>query len=413
MSLEIRPIFSALMRSKTGAVLVALQIAISLAILANALHVVNLRQTVMNRPSGIDDEASVFYLMTKNLPQATHEEELVNQARETAVLRGLPGVLSVANTSQQPLSDSGSTNSYFLSPDQVESTGSASFYVSPDSLVKTWGLKLIAGRDLTPDDVVEIDQNSSKKFPSTLIVTQAIATKAFPGESNVLGKTLYFGKGSDAKPARIVGVVERLQTTSAALADKGETSVIVPVRLTGSNSSIYAVRAAPGERDRLMKDAEAALRKASPVPMTIKAKTVDEDRKTRYQADAGLAWMLVAVSVLLMLITASGIVGMTSLRVNQRRKQIGVRRALGARRIDILRYFLLENAMVTGLGIGLGALGAVALNVLLVKQLEMIALPGSYLLTGTTILATLGVLAAWVPAWRGASISPATATRSV
>ena len=413
MSLEIRPIFSALMRSKTGAVLVALQIAISMAILANALHVVDLRQAVMNRPSGIDDEASVFYLMVKNLPEATHEEELANQARETGVLRGLPGVLSVAITSQQPLSDSGSTSSYFLSPDQVESSGSASFYVSPDSLVKTWGLKLIAGRDLTPEDVVELDQNSSKKFPSSLIVTQALAKKAFPDESSVLGKTIYFGKGSDSKPTRIVGVVERLQTTSANLGERGETSVIIPVRLTGFNSSIYAVRAAPGERDRLMKDAEAALRSASPTPMIIKAKSVDEDRKGHYQADFGLAWMLVAVSGLLMLITASGIVGMTSLRVNQRRKQIGVRRALGARRIDILRYFLLENAMVTGIGIGMGVLGAVGLNLLLVKQLEMVALPGSYLLVGTAILAVLGVLAAWVPAWRGATISPATATRSV
>lgn len=411
--MEIRPIFSALMRSKTGAVLVALQIAISLAILANALHVVNLRQAVMSRPSGIEDEASVFYLMVKNLPEATHEEELANQARETAVLRGVPGVLSVANTSQQPLSDSGSTSSFFLSPDQVENSGNASFYVSPDSLVKTWGLKLIAGRDFTPDDVVEIDQNHSKKFPSSIIVTQAIATKAFPGEGNVLGKTIYFGKGSDAQPVRIVGVVERLQTTSAALGDSGETSVILPVRLTGFNSSIYAVRAAPGERDRLMKDTETALRNASPTPMTIKARTVEQDRKGHYQADSGLAWMLVAVSVLLMLITASGIVGMTSLRVNQRRKQIGVRRALGARRIDILRYFLLENAMVTGAGMGLGVLGAVALNLLLVKQLEMAALPGSYLLVGAASLAVLGVLAAWVPAWRGASISPATATRSV
>lgn len=413
MTMEIRPIFSALMRSKTGAVLVALQIAISLAILANALHVVNLRQAIMSRPSGIDDEASVFYLTTKNLAEATHAEELTNQARETAVLRGLPGVLSVAMTSQQPLSNNGSTSSYFTSPEQVESTGHAAFYVSPDSLIKTWGLKLVAGRDFTPDDVVEIDQNSSKLFPSSIIVTQALATKAFPGESSVLGKTIYFGKGSSSSQVRIVGVVERLQSTSAPLNDHAETAVIVPVRGTGFNSSIYTVRAAPGERDRLMKDAEAALRNASPTPMTIKARTVVEDRKDRYQADAGLAWMLVAVSVLLMLITASGIVGMTSLRVNQRRKQIGVRRALGARRIDILRYFLLENAMVTGVGIGVGVLGAVGLNLLLVKQLEMVALPGSYLLVGTGILALLGVLAAWVPAWRGASISPATATRSV
>ena len=413
MNMEIRPIFTSLMRSKTGAVLVALQIAISLAILANALHVVNVRQSVANRPSGVQDEAAIFYTIAKNLPKVTHEEELANQARETAVLRALPGVVSVAITSQQPLSNNGSTSSFFLTPDQVENAGNASFYVSPDSLVKTWGLKLVEGRDFTPEDVVDIDQTSSKKFVSTIIVTQALAKKAFPEATSVLGKTIYFGRGADSKPVRIVGVIERLQSTGAQVTDAGETSVIVPVRLTGHNTSIYTVRAAPGERDRLMKDAEAALRAASPTPMSIRSKTMEQDRKARYQADVGLGWMLIAVSVLLMLITASGIVGMTSLRVSQRRKQIGVRRALGARRLDILRYFLLENAMVTSAGVILGVLGAIALNLLLVSQLEMVKLPGAYLVTGCGLLAVMGLMAAWVPAWRGACISPATATRSV
>ena len=319
MNLELRPIWSSLMRSKTGAVLVALQVAISLAILANALHVVNLRQTVASRPSGVADESSIFYIVARNLPKATHEEELANQARETALLRALPGVQSVAITSQHPLSNNGSTSSFFLSPDQVENTGNASFYVSPDSLVKTWGLQLVEGRDFTPDDVQEIDQTTSKKFVSVVIVTKALAKKAFPDASSYLGKTIYFGSGSDAQGVRIVGVVERLQSTSAQVGESGETSVILPVRLTGFNTSIYTVRAAPGERDRLMKDAETAMRLASPTPMSIRTTSMEQDRKERYQADVGMGWTLVAVSVLLMLITASGIVGMTSLRVSLRR----------------------------------------------------------------------------------------------
>lgn len=413
MNLEIRPIFSALLRSKTGAVLVALQIAISLSILANALHVVDLRRSVANRPSGVADEASVFYINANHLPKATHEEELATQALETALLRGLPGVVSVAQTSQHPLSTNGNTTSYFLSRDQVQNTGNASFYTTPDSLVKTWGLKLLEGRDFTAQDVMELDQTTSKQFPSVVIVTLALARKAFPDTSSYLGRSIYFGNGADAKPVRIVGVVERLQSTQAQVGASGEMSTIVPVRLTGFNASMYTVRAAPGERDRLMKDAEAALRKASPTPMSIRTKAMDEDRRDRYQADVGLGWMLVAVSVLLMLITASGIVGMTSLRVSQRRKQIGVRRALGARRIDILRYFLLENAFVTAAGIGLGVVGAIGLNLLLVSQLEMVKLPGEFLLAGCLMLAALGLVAVWVPAWRGARISPAIATRSV
>ncbi len=123
--------------------------------------------------------------------------------------------------------------------------------------------------------------------------------------------------------------------------------------------------------------------------------------------------MLISVSVLLMLVTASGIVGMASLWVTQRRKQIGVRRALGARRVDILRYFLIENVLITSGGVAAGLLGALALNHLLVSNLELARLPAGYLVGGAVVFLVLGVAAVYGPAWRGASISPATATRGV
>jgi putative ABC transport system permease protein len=162
-----------------------------------------------------------------------------------------------------------------------------------------------------------------------------------------------------------------------------------------------------------MKEAEEALRKSSATPMILEAKTTEEDRANRYRADVALSWMLITVSVLLLLITCSGIVGMASLWVTQRRKQIGVRRALGARRVDILRYFLLENAMITSAGVAAGLMGAVGLNQLLVAELEMARLPIGYMATGAAVFIALGLIAAYGPAWRAASISPATATRSI
>jgi putative ABC transport system permease protein len=146
--------------------------------------------------------------------------------------------------------------------------------------------------------------------------------------------------------------------------------------------------------------------------VVTRTRAVSEMRAERYRADNALAWMLVTVSVLLLLITASGIVGMASLWVTQRRKQIGVRRALGARRIDILRYFITENFMITSAGVAAGLLIALGLNQLLVSQLEMPRLPAGYLLGGAAIFWALGVMAVYGPAWRAASISPATATRS-
>ncbi len=103
---------------------------------------------------------------------------------------------------------------------------------------------------------------------------------------------------------------------------------------------------------------------------------------------------------------------MASLWVTQRRKQIGVRRALGARRVDILRYFVTENVMITSAGVAAGVMLAIGLNELLVSQLEMTKLPLPYLLGGIGVFYLLGIGAVYGPAWRAASISPATATRS-
>jgi putative ABC transport system permease protein len=162
----------------------------------------------------------------------------------------------------------------------------------------------------------------------------------------------------------------------------------------------------------VIKEAEAALRKASATPLLLESRTVDSMRKGRYRADMALSWMLVTVSVLLLLVTASGIVGMASLWVTQRRKQIGVRRALGARKVDILRYFITENFMITSAGVVGGVLLGVALNQLLVVRLEMARLPLGYLAAGAGLFWALGVLAVYGPAWRAASTSPALATRS-
>jgi putative ABC transport system permease protein len=410
--MEIRPILSTLMRNKTGPILVAVQVALSLAILANALHIVTLRQAVAARPSGIAAEGDIFHLQVSNLREAGHNEQLATQKAQAATLRAVPGVLSVADTNQVPLSNSGWYTSFTVSPTQDKQTAHTSYYVSPDSLVKTWGLKLIEGRDFNAADVMEIDQNTSKDEPGIIMITKALGEKAWPGAGSFVGKTFYLGVGAEAKPVRVIGVIDKLQTQNAKLGADGEISSIVAVRLTGGNSSMYTVRAEPGQRDRVMKEAEEALRKGGHNQVVVKSKTFDEDRKDRYRADVGLSWMLITVSALLLLITASGIVGMASLWVTQRRKQIGVRRALGARRLDILRYFITENVLITSAGVTAGVLLALALNQLLVSKLEMERLPVGYMLAGAGVLWALGIIAVYGPAWRAASISPAMATRS-
>jgi putative ABC transport system permease protein len=411
--MEIRPILSALLRSKTGPILVALQVALSLAILANAVHIVNERRAVAARPSGLADEHAVFDIALRPATDQAPEQELADIKRQTEALRHIGGVAAAAQVSQIPMSQSGSNTSVSLDLRQDRPSAAAWVYLSGDSLVNTFGLKLAEGRDFLPQELVDVNASTDNSYPPGVIITKALAEKLWPGASAV-GKTMYFGGGGKGYPTRILGLVETLISPGAEISERGQFGILIPQRTYAQGrGNLFAVRTEPGQRDRVMKEAEAALRKTSATPLILEMTTMDEHRKTRYRADVALQWMLIAVSALLLLITCCGIVGMASLWVTQRRKQIGVRRALGARRIDILRYFLLENFMITSAGVFGGVALGLALNQLLVSQLEMARLPAGYLIFGALGFWLLGVLAAYGPAWKAASISPATATRSV
>ena len=175
----------------------------------------------------------------------------------------------------------------------------------------------------------------------------------------------------------------------------------------------YILRTEPGRRAEVLKAAVAALKKADPNTLVVNEDTFDEIRAQFFQQDRSMAWMLVVVIAALMLVTALGIVGLASFWVQQRTKQIGVRRALGATRGQILRYFQAENFLLASAGIVLGMLMAYGINQLLMAKYELPRLPLFYLPVGAVALWLLGQFAVYWPARRAASVSPAIATRSV
>ena len=122
---------------------------------------------------------------------------------------------------------------------------------------------------------------------------------------------------------------------------------------------------------------------------------------------------MTVVIALLVFVTALGIIGLTSLSVAERTKQIGTRRALGATRRHILTHFVLENWMVTTAGLLLGIAATYGLNFLLVTHVSGVKMDWRYVAVGMVMLWLNGVVATILPAMRGASVSPAVATRSV
>jgi putative ABC transport system permease protein len=404
--MEIRPILSSLLRNKTGALLIALQVALTLAIVSNALYIVRGRMELAARPTGVGDESTYFRIQT--IPLGDDKvDHIANQKRDEAVLRAVPGVVSASWSNQSPLGQSGWNMGYSLKPDQDRSTANGAFYMVPNPVVSTFGAKLVDGRDFNEQDVVDWDPETSNDMGKAVIVTQTLAKRLYP-DGSAVGKPVYM----DKTPLTIVGVIEKLQTPWAQTKEENAESALISAVRMKDAYSVYLVRTEPGQVDRAMRDAEAALLKAEPRRLILGKHTLLEDRARRYRDDKAVAMMLMTVTALLLLVTASGVIGMATLWVNQRRKQIGVRRALGARRIDILRYFLVENVLITTGGVVAGLVLALALNQLLVSKLELERLPLGYLAIGSAVLWVLGLVAVYGPAWRAAGTAPAIATRS-
>ncbi|MFC0679744.1 ABC transporter permease [Lysobacter korlensis] len=406
--MEIRPILSSLLRSKTGAVLIAAQIALTLAIIANALYIVKDRTDRAARPSGLD-EANTFYMLYVGAGPATDVEAM--QRRDVETLRAIPGVKGAAWVNQFPMGQSGWGLSLTNRPQDPSSGITGAAYFTPHPVSEGFGVKIVEGRDFTDDDVRTVDPAKGRPQADSVLLTRQMANRLFPDAPSVVGKTVSLGSGTEAVPLRVIGVIERLITPFAQNSDNAYISFVLPVRYL-DNTGSYVVRTEPGQRDRVMREAEEALGKLSNERMLIFNDTVEERRAERYQEERSIAGMLLAVTIGLLLVTGSGIVGLASLWVTQRRKQIGVRRALGARRVDILRYFLIENAMISTVGIVIGTALALALNQFLVSKLELPRLPLEYLGGGMLALWVLGILAVYGPAWRASTVSPAIATRS-
>jgi len=404
--MHIRPILSAMRRNKVGAFLISLQMAVTLAILGNAGFIIEQRLNLMSRPSGID-EANIFIMTNQWVGQPQDSKALLES--DLAALRGLPGVVDAYASNSVPMDGNGWSNGVSLTPNQKHSNAHTALYFGDEHTLNALGLKLIAGRNFSADEVGELRDNDPVS-PSVIIVTRALAEKLFPNQS-ALGKAVY---GED-KPATIIGIVDRMQTPwvsgSSWASPFVENSMLWPYHYLSSGYPMV-VRVQPGQLDAVMKAAQDKLYEVSRARVLNSVKSFSEVRAKAYRDDRGLAIILGVVCTALLAVTAFGIVGLTSFWVTQRRRQIGVRRALGATRRAILAYFQTENVMIATVGAVAGVALALGLNLWMVTSFEMERIGAAYVLIPAVAVVLLGQFAVLWPALRAASIPPALATRA-
>ena len=329
-------------------------------------------------------------------------------SKDLATLRQMPGVASATTSNSVPMSEGGWSTGISLQPKQKTSTADSTIYIVDEKALDTFGAKLIAGRDFKPEEVTDLVFGDRLR-PSVIIVTKALADKLFP-DGDALGKSVYLDE--DPPTSTIVGIVERTQQPWMS-SDSIENSTFVPAYMPYGNSTRYLVRAEPGRRDEVMKAVEQKLSESNTSRIIGKVRSMEETRAEAYAGDRAMAIILSAVIISLLAITALGIVGMASFWVAQRTRQIGTRRALGASRTDILRYFQTENFIITTLGLVVGAVLAYAFSLWMMKSYQSPRLPWYYVPIGFLCLWTLGQLAVLGPAMRASRVPPAVATRSV
>jgi len=401
--MDIRPILSTLRRHKTAAALIVIEIALTCAIVSNAVFVIGNRVERMDTPTGMV-EAELLHLRVASIARVENAD--ATTAQDLAVLRGLPGVKSAAIVNQLPFGANSSDTSINLLPNQPQPTVSAAFYLTGEGALETMGLRLLEGRHFAAEEFraqSELEHDAQVKLPIAML-DRATAARLFPGQSAV-GQSIYLFDG----PTRVVGIVERLAPPQPLQAD-GDYGVILPVRPSYRQGS-YLLRVDPAQRDELLKAAATALEGVDSRRVVTDKDRFDQMRHSYFQQDRWMAGLLVAVCVLLLVVTAFGIVGLASFWVQQRTRMIGVRRALGASRGQILRYFQTENLLLTSIGIVLGMAGAFAINQLLMTHYELPRLPWVVLPIGALVLWGLGQVAVLGPALRAAALPPVVVMR--
>ena len=406
--MQIHPILAALRKHKIPALLIVLEIALACAVLCNAVFMIGARISEIHLPNGVD-ENGISVIGVQGIDPATANADI---PRDLAALREIPGVTGAAAFNMIPLGNSGWNSDIGTSPDALMAKDSPNVaeYMFTKGGPDAMGLRLLQGRFF--NDAEYADSKLGGNYMPTahvVVVTQSLAEFLWP-DASALGKQIWVGKENSYTVVGVIADVLRPGENGGGVAHF-HWATFMPVS-AAAGIQAYVVRSAPQDRARVIRAGVARLEALSP-SVVVDAKTFSEIRDKYFADTCSMVWMLALVCVVMLAVTAFGIVGLTSFWVGQRRRQIGIRRAVGANRAHILQYFQTENFLLSTAGVAVGMLLAFGINLYLMRHYQTLRMPWYYLPVSAIALWLLGQLAVLGPALRASHVAPVVATRSV
>ena len=402
--MEIRPILLSMKHNKFLSMVISLQVMLTVTVLALAVSITNQTLSQWNMPSGLDHDNIVsvrtqFFDPTVNLEQA-----IINDVNR---IKKIPGVLSVTPNKEIPF-DAGRPSRVYLDSGEEAEGHNTNFFDMDENGPTVLGLKLIAGRFYQANEVIR-GQASDVNSPSVVMISEDMANELF-GQESALGKTLYLSKGNN--PAQIIGVYSNFMNGER-LNGRGKSyhSVLRPTVNWAHNANPnYLISVEKGAGPRLFDPIQEALYQI-PGRYIYGIERLTRTQKRMYDGRGSQGAILLVVSIVLVLIASFGIAGLVSFLITQRRQQIGIRRALGGTKWSVVRYFIVENSILTlaGLAGGLGL--TMTFAYIMAQNIGDSFLQFDVLLGCLVFVWIINICAVWLPARRAAQISPAIVTR--
>ena len=412
--MNLGPIIRAMKHNRTRVVLIVLEIAMTLAIVTNCVNVILAERSKMTQKSGFDDDNIVRLQIRPFAPEFKDEaftDNIIDQ--DVRTIQSVPGVRSAANTHFQLWEGGGSTTQVFALDGTGEPIVSQIYYTTKD-IVPTLGSQVIEGRGFQPGDH---GVGHTEDKATNVIINKTLADLLFP-DGHAVGKQIQQGDRKEPfeDVKTVVGVIRDFYNPMGiptAIAPASDKVMFMPARVGGFTGGMaYLIRCEPGAMKSVVAEVEQRLTRQNPGRI-FQFKSTNEKKDAWFAGSKIVVTTMTCIIIVLVAITALGLVGLTSLSVSERTKQIGTRRALGATRADILGHFLIENQVITTAGLVLGVVGAYALNLLLVSHVSDVKLQWQLVVGGMVLLWISGLLSTVPAALRATMVPPSIATRTV
>ncbi len=391
-------------RYRTRATLVVVQIALSVVLLIGAGLLVRAFLEVQRVDTGFRTDRHLTFRVA--LPESRYgSAEAVLAAagelrRRLAALPGVTGAGAISHLPYDDLPNWGLTFALEGAPRGDSGVAKADTRSISTGLLETLGVRLVEGRFFT--------DNESPKNP-VVIVDEMLARQLWPGRS-ALGQHFLLGQASPDRRVSVVGVVRHLRLRS--LVEDLTPQIYIPYRLWQRSPMAYVVRT---DRDPTalaadVRAAVAALDPRLPIYDVRPMETYVESARSIRRFTMLLAAAFAACALAL---TCIGVYGVLAYAVTVRRHEFGVRRALGADTVQVMREVLREGLTFAVVGSAAGLAGAAIAARLLQSQLYAVH-PRDPMTYGVSLALILcgAALACWIPAHRATAISPMDALRT-